>query len=80
MTTTSTEPTTVRYEFDYTIIGDAAAVPPVPDSPAMFALAGISEDVAQGIKTGLEGVASITDVAAAVVKEYKEVTPIIMGG
>jgi thiamine monophosphate synthase len=43
----------------------------------MFAIGGISEDVAQGIKTGLEGVASITDVAAASVKEYRETAPIV---
>jgi hypothetical protein len=59
-----TQPVTVRYEFHYVTVADGLQ--------GGFGIGNISDDIAKGIRVGLEGVASITDVIAAEVKEFKE--------
>jgi hypothetical protein len=65
-----TEPVSVRYEFSYTTTD-----PDDPEAPGIqttFALGAIAQDVVYGIRTGLEGVASITDVVVNEVFEHRE--------
>jgi hypothetical protein len=57
-----------RFEFQYTIIEDGALTG--------FAVERISQDVAHGIRVGLESVSSITDVTAVQVIENREEVPI----
>jgi hypothetical protein len=59
-----TTPVSVRFEFKYTTVADSIET--------MFAIGGITEEVAKGIRSGLESVPSITDVIAAEVMEHKE--------
>jgi hypothetical protein len=61
---TAPAPVSVRFEFNYTTIATNA--------PTSFALGGITEEVAHGIRVGLEGVASITNVTAVEVMETRE--------
>jgi hypothetical protein len=63
-----TTPSTVRFEFGYTSIAD--------EIPHFFAIGGIAEDVAHGIKVGLEGVDTIKDVKAAQITETRETVDI----
>ena len=66
---------TGRYEFAYdtpTNTTDDQGNPVVINVPTTFALGGISEDVAKGIRFGLRKVPSITNVIAARVMETKE--------
>ena len=58
----------LRYEFAYdTMVLDG------PNISTMFALGGISEDVAKGIRFGLRKVPTITNVTAQRITESKEV-------
>ena len=61
---TAPAPVSVRFEFSYTTVAT--------NQPTSFALGGIAEDVAHGIKVGLEGVATITNVTAVEVMETRE--------
>jgi hypothetical protein len=62
--------TTVRFEFSYTNVEDGM--------PGSFGLGGITPEVAAGIRTGLQGVASITDVTAHEVVESR--TEVVLPG
>jgi hypothetical protein len=64
-----TAPVSVRFEFSYTVIAT--------NTPKGFALAGevangITEDIAHGIRTGLQTVPTITDVTAREILETED--------
>jgi hypothetical protein len=54
---------TVRYEFSYTTIATGV--------PSSFAIGNIADDVAAGIKAGLQGVTTISAVNAVEVSESR---------
>lgn len=58
-----TTPVSVRYEFSYTNLDT--------NTPTSFALGNISDAVAAGIKAGLEGVTTITQVNVVEVSETR---------
>jgi len=64
-----TGPVSTRFEFSYTVVET--------NTPKGFALAGevangITEDIAHGIRTGLETVPTITDVVATEIIETQD--------
>jgi hypothetical protein len=67
---------TRRYEFGYTTptqVADPDTGNPVTAQvPTTFALSGVSEDVAKGIRFGLRKVPTITNVTVERVMETKE--------